>query len=181
MARPTGANVHVGKAAALIVIAFALGFLVLNDKGSSDFAAAAAARAAVTNNNDNFTETTLPADDEEDTTTTTAATERQPAQIKVIAINATGRGGVAGQATTKLRNAGYNALQPGNATQSVTNTHPASVVYYTAGYQKEALTVAALFSLPDSAVRAMPNPSPSPDIKPEANNAVLVGTGIALT
>lgn len=179
MARPSGTNVHVGKAAALIVIAFALGFVVLNDKGSSDFAAATAARNAVSSEIDDSPVTTLP--ERESTTTTTASAERQPGQIKVIAINATGRAGVAGQATTKLRNAGYNALQPGNATQSVTNTHPASVVYYAAGYQREALTVAALFSLPDSAVRALPTPSPSPDIKPDTNIAVLVGTGIALT
>ena len=175
MARPAGASVHVGKAAALILVSLALGFFVLNDKGSSGFTSGAA-RASV---RDNFTETTLPPD-EGTTTTTSAAAERQPAQIKVIAINATGTAGKAGQATTKLRNAGYNALQPGNATASVTASHPASLVYYTTGYQKEALTIAALFSLPDSAVRAMPTPSPSADIKPDANIAVLVGTGIAL-
>jgi hypothetical protein len=176
MARPSGATVHPGKALGVIVVALAIGFLVLNDKGSSGFTSGAAARAAI---RDNFTETTLPPD-EETTTTTSAAAERQPAQIKVIAINATGTAGKAGQATTKLRNAGYNALQPGNATASVTASHPASLVYYTTGYQKEALTIAALFSLPDSAVRAMPTPSPSADIKPDANIAVLVGTGIAL-
>jgi hypothetical protein len=166
--------VHVGKAAALIVIALALGFVVLNDKGSSGFTSVAAAHSV----HDNFTETTL----RHDLTTTTlaAAAERQPGQIKVIAINATGTKGKAGAATTKLRNAGYNALAPGNATASVTASHPASVVYYAVGYKPEALTVAALFQLPDSAVRELPNPSPSPDIKPDANIAVLVGTGIAL-
>jgi hypothetical protein len=168
--------VHVGKAAALIVISLALGFIVLNDKGSGGFTSAAATRAAI---RDNFTETTS-APHNATTTTVAQVAERQPAQIKVIAINATGKAGKGGQATTRLRNAGYNALAPGTATASVTASHPASVVYYTSGYKQEALTVAALFTLPDSAVREMPNPPPSPDIKPDANLALLVGTNITL-
>jgi hypothetical protein len=175
VARPSGATVHVGKAAALIVVSLALGFIVLNDKGSAGFTTAAAARNAIHNN---FTETTLPHN--VTTTTAAAAAERQPKDIKVIAINATGTKGKGGLATTRLRSAGYNVLPPGNATAAVTASHPASVVYYTTGYKAEALTVAALFTLPDSAVREMPTPSPSPDIKPDANIAVLVGTNIAL-
>jgi hypothetical protein len=164
-----------GKAAALIVISLALGFIVVNDNSSSGFTSVAASRSI----RDNFTETTSKP---HGATTTTAApsAERQPKDIKVIAINATGTKGKGGQATATLRTAGYNALQPGNATASVTASHPASVVYYTAGYKAEALTVAALFGLPDSAVREMPNPLPSPDIKPDANIALLVGTGIKL-
>ncbi|HVT78155.1 MAG TPA: LytR C-terminal domain-containing protein [Acidimicrobiales bacterium] len=177
MARPAGTNVHVGKAAAIIVVALALGFVVLNDKGSGGFSAAAAARAAARANH--FTETTQAPS--RSTTSTTAAAERQPAQIKVIAINATGKAGTAGKATTRLRDAGYNALAPGNATASVTATHPASVIYVvTPGYEREAKTIASLFSLPDSAVRPLPNPSPSTDIRSDTNIAVLVGTGIAL-
>ncbi len=169
---------HVGKAAAIIVVALALGFVVLNDKGSGGFSAAAAARAAAARAN-HFTETTRAAS--HSTTSTTAAAERQPAQIKVIAINATGKAGTAGKATTRLRDAGYNALAPGNATASVTATHPASVIYVvTPGYEREAKTIASLFSLPDSAVRPLPNPSPSTDIRSDTNIAVLVGTGIAL-
>jgi hypothetical protein len=115
------------------------------------------------------------------TTPTTAAAERQPAQIKVIAINASGQAGRAGQATTRLRDAGYNALAPGNATAAVTASHPVSAVYVvTPGYDREALTIAALFRLPDSAVKPLPNPSPSADIRSDTNIAVLVGSGITL-
>ena len=162
------------KAGALIFVSLALGFIVLNDKGSSSFASAAAAREAIRNLG--TTPTTTRA-----ATTTTLAAERQPAQIKVVAINATGKAGQANLAANRLRSAGYNVLQPGNATQAVTNTHPASVIYVvTPGYDREALTIAALFHLPDSAVRALPSPSPSPDIRADANIAVLVGTGITL-
>jgi hypothetical protein len=80
-----------------------------------------------------------------------------------------------------LRDAGYNALAPGNATAAVTASHPASVIYVvTPGYNREALTIAALFRLPDSAVKPLPNPSPSADIRSDTNIAVLVGTGITL-
>ena len=173
MARPAGSSVHVGKAAALIVVALLLGFIVVKDNGPG--ASAAARRTNV----DNFTETTRPNVDA--TTTTTVASERQPAQVKVIAINATGRSGVATQATNTLRTAGYNALAPGNATAAITASHPASAVYYAPGYQREGLTIAALFSLPDTAVKPLPSPSPSADIRSDTNVAVLVGTGIKLT
>jgi hypothetical protein len=166
--------VHVGKAAALIVVALGLGFIVLNDDSVGSFRAAASTpRVSVP---DTFSETVSTT-----TTPTTSAAERQPAQIKVIAINATGRAGVAGQATTRLRDAGYNALAPGNATAAVSASRPASVIYVvTPGYDREALTIAALFRLPDSAVKPLPNPSPSADIRSDTNIAVLVGTGITL-
>jgi hypothetical protein len=170
-----GGNVHGVKAAIIIVVALGLGFIVLRDNSSRGFRSAAAAHVSTpdTNFSEAPTSTT--------STTAAAAVNRQPAQIKVIAINATGRKGVAGQATTKLRNAGYNALAPGNATTAVTNTHPVSAIYVvTPGYNKEALTIAALFGLPDSAVKPLPNPSPSADIRSDTNIAVLVGSGIAL-
>jgi hypothetical protein len=175
MARPAGgATVHVGKAAAIIVIALALGFLVLNDNSSGGFRAAASSTHVSV---PDFTETTI----RSSTTTTSAAAERQPKDIKVIAINATGRAGQGALATTKLRNAGYNALQPGNATAAVTNSHPVAAIYIvTPGYNKEALTIASLFGVPDSAVKPLPNPSPSADIRSDTNIAVLVGTGMTL-
>ena len=169
---------HVGKAAAIIVVGLLLGVIVLRDNGFGGGSISSAdVREAI---EDSFTETTL-ASDEDDTTDTTLSALRAPATIKVIAINATGQAGKAGQATTRLQQAGYNALQPGNATQAVTNSRPVSVVYVvTSGYDNEARTVAALFGLPPSAVRALPTPSPSPDITDNANIAVLVGSGITL-
>jgi hypothetical protein len=159
----------------LIVVAVLLGVLVLRDSGGSGFRSSAAVRDAI----ENFTTTTLPLDDE--ITPTTLAAERPANLVKVVAINASGKSGEATRATTKLQSAGYNALQAGNATQAVTNSKPAALVYVvTAGYEREARTIAALFSLPDSAVRALPSPSPSPDIKGDVNIAVLVGTGITI-
>jgi hypothetical protein len=179
MARPPGGTVHVGKAAALIVAALLLGVIVLRDNSSGS--SAGASTDDIRNAIDNITNTTLP-DDEVVTSTTTVGAERDESTIKVIAINGSGVSGQGAKATTKLQAAGYNALAPGDATPAVKNTHPASVIYIvTPGYEREAKTLAALFQLPESAVRALPSPSPSPDIKGDVNLVVLVGSGINLT
>ena len=178
MSRPAGGTVHVGKAAAIIVAGLVLGVIVLRDNGFGGGSISSAAVRAP----DNFTQTTLGSEEDDATTDTTLGGLRAPAQIRVIAVNATGQAGRATQATTRLRQAGYNALQPGNATQAVTSSRPASVVYVVApGYDREAAVIAALFGLPASAVQPLPTPSPSPDITDNANIAVLVGSGITLS
>src|SRR5689334_13746858 len=105
MGRPAGATVHVGKAAALIIGAFVLGFIVLNVDGfnGGGVPVSAGDRTSV----DATTNTTAGGTTEPEVTTTTAAL-RQPATIKVVAINATQTSGVARRATEKLQAAGYN-------------------------------------------------------------------------
>jgi hypothetical protein len=181
MARPAGGTVHVGKAAALIIAALLVGGIVLyhNSSGGSSLSAAEAAAAAAANAGANATTTT--AATSHGATTTTVAL-RAPAQIKVIAINATQKAGQGALATTKLTNAGYNAVAPGNGTVAERASNPTSVIYVvTPGYENEAKVIAGLFGLPASAVRALPTPSPSTDIKPGINIAVLIGSGITLT
>lgn len=164
---------HVGKAAALIVAAVVLGVIVLRDTSSGSFTA-----APISRDTSSFTVTTLR--NRVTTSTTAAASLHAKNTIKVVAINASGTKGRASQATTKLQQAGYNALQAGNATQAVTNSHPASVIYVvTPGYERDAQELVGLFGLPASAVRSLPDPPPSPDIK-DANIVVLVGSGITL-
>ena len=184
MTRPTGgggSSVHIGKAAAIIVVALVLGVLVLKDDGGSGLSAAQ--RAALQQSTPTTVADTGNDDDtgdDGDTTVTTAAV-RDPSQVKVVAINATSKSGVARTATTTLQGAGYNALQPGNATAAFKGTNPASVVLVvTSGYEREAAAVAALFGLPSSSVRAMPATSPSADIKGDVNVALIIGTGLNL-
>lgn len=169
---------HVGKAAALIVAAVLLGVIVLRDNSAGGSVSA----GDIDDQINQFTTTTLADEEFEDTTTTVANVLHAKNTVKVQAINATGTQGKGGQAQTKLTAAGYNALKAGTATQAVTNTHPASVVYVvTAGYEVDAREIAALFGLPDSAVRAYdPTKPPSTEVKPDANIVVLVGSGITL-
>lgn len=179
MARPEGGStVHVGKAAALIAVGLLVGIIILrSDGGGGTSLSAAAARAAAENA---LTNTTLGEDDSEVSTATTVAL-RAPASVKVIAINGTRTAGQGAKATTKLQNALYNAVAPGNATEAVRATNPASVVYVvTPGYEREAAAIATVLGLPASSVRSLPTPSPSPDIKGDVNVAVLIGSGITL-
>lgn len=185
MTRPTGGTggtVHVGKAAAIIIVAALIGVLVLykdSGGGGSVSAAERAAASAAFARANAITTTTTAADGGETEPTTIAL--RAPAEVKVIALNATKTAGQAGKATKKLTTNGYNALAPGNATAAVRNTNPSSVIYVvTPGYEGEAAAIATIFGLPASAVRAVPTPSPSPDIKPGVNIAVLIGTGVTL-
>ena len=168
---------HVGKAAALIIGAFIIGFIVLNVDGTGGgipVSSGGGDTNAVTN-------TTVASSEDTVAATTTTAALRQPATIKVVAINATQTSGVARRATEKLQAAGYNALTPGNATAEFKATNPTSIVYVvTPGYDHEAVAVAAVFNLPASAVRQMPATSPSPDIKAGTNIAVIVGTGLTI-
>ena len=173
MAKASG-GVHIGKAAAIIVAAALLGLLVLykHDGGSGISAPRAAAAQGLTT-------TTLASSGNHDLTTTTVGA-RQPSTVKVIAVNATSTSGIAGRATTRLTTAGYNALAPGNATAAYKATNPTTIVYVvTAGYDREAAAIAALFGLPSSSVKALPTPSPSTDIK-DVNVAVVVGTGLQI-
>lgn len=183
MTRPTGgggASVHVGKAAALIIVAVLLGVIVLRDdsSGGGSTSLSAAERAALSG----VTTTTAPDDssDEGDSTDTTQPL-REPPLVKVQAINATkSANGVAGTATTKLQTEGYNAVAGGTAVASLRATAPASAVYVvTAGFDREAAAIAALFGLPASAVRELPATQISADLK-AVDVVLLIGTGITL-
>jgi len=182
MARPTGGTggtVHVGKAAAIIVVAALIGVLVLYKDGGGSSSLSAAERAALTASASAGNTTTTAAKNTDNESTPTTAALRAPAEVKVVAINGTTTPKLGAKATTKLQASGYNALAPGDAkTKSATAT---SVIYVvTAGYEREAAAIAAIFGLPASAVRAVPSPAPSTAIKPGVNIAVFIGTGITL-
>ena len=164
---------HIGKASGLILVAVLIGGLVLykNDPVPSAADLRDAADAALTT-------TTLASSPDDFTDTTQATTAREPATVKVIAINATGKAGIAGRATTRLTGGGYNAVAPGNSTAAYKANAPTTVVFVvTAGYDAEAAAIAALFGLPASVVQPLPSPSPSTDIK-GVDVALVVGSDL---
>lgn len=105
--------------------------------------------------------------------TTTVAPLRAPKDVKVIVANASEVKGAAGRASEVLKTAGYNALAPTNATAT-----PASAVYFTGGFDREAAALASALQLPGTAVKALPSPSPVPDLK-TANVLVVLGADAA--
>jgi hypothetical protein len=176
MARAPGGTVHVGKAAAIILVGLVLAVIVLRSDGSG--AGVAVSSGTGTGSQVSITTTTVK---RSGGTTTTTVALRDPSTVKVIAVNGTKTSGQGAKATTKLQNANYNAIAPGNATAAVRATNPATVIYVvTPGYEREATAVAAVFGLTAASVKALPTPSPSPDIKNGVNIAVLIGSGITL-
>jgi hypothetical protein len=104
------------------------------------------------------------------TTATTArpVPARTPGQIVVAVLNGSGQTGVAGTLTTQLKNKGYQTV-----TAQDTAHRTGSVVYYRAGYSREAAALAAQIS-GNPKVAPMPSPAPS-NADPNANLVVVIG------
>jgi len=108
------------------------------------------------------------------TTTTAPPQAHDPAQVRVLVLNGSGKQGVAGGASEQLKALNYTLLDAGNA-QGGTLT--ASIVYFVPGYDIDAQTIAAKLGLAASA--AQPLASPVPDAVGDPKDAtviVLIGT-----
>ena len=97
-----------------------------------------------------------------------------PAQVKVLVLNGSGKSGVAKTVADTLKAANYTTLDPGNAKGG---TVTQSIVYFVPGYDVDAANVATKLGLPPTAVQAMPSPVPASVGDPkDANVVVVVGT-----
>lgn len=101
----------------------------------------------------------------------TPTVARPPAEVTAFVINGSGLNGVAGRGTTKLTEAGYLTLTPGNA-----NAPAASAIFYTEGFELEAQAIAAVFGIPIETTVFPLDPANSPiDDILGANILVRVG------
>jgi hypothetical protein len=111
---------------------------------------------------------------ETSTTPSTAPQLHDPAAVKVLVLNGSGKSGIAKAGADQLKAANYTTLDPANATSST--PIPTSVVYFTAGYEADAQAIAAKLGLAPSAVQALPSPPPPSVGDPkDANIVVLIG------
>lgn len=163
------AGAAMGRGVALLAVALLIGIVLLNktdERPPGSDVAAGPGRAAGSNSGDgdgNGRPTTT-------TSSTTTVPLRQPKDVKVIVANASDVNRAAGRATDQLKPPGYNVLAPTNVTPAVS----ASAVYYTPGYEREAVAVATALGMPQSVVKLVPTPPPF-DAK-TANVLVLLGT-----
>src|SRR5947209_3672061 len=86
-------------------------------------------------------------------TSTTIAQPHDPAQVKVLVLNGSGKSGVAKQAADALKAANYTTLEPGNASGGPVST---SIIYFVPGYDADAQAVASKLGLPPSAAQPLP-------------------------
>jgi hypothetical protein len=79
---------------------------------------------------------------------TTTTTTVPPAKVPVVVANASGITGAAAALSARIQASGWDMLPPANATSDVTTSR----VYYQAGFQPEAASIASSLGLPASAV-----------------------------
>jgi hypothetical protein len=154
------------RGALLIIVAVLLGAGLLangfRDSGTSTTSGATPTTKRST--------TTLPGG----ATPSTVAQPHDPAQVKVLALNGSGKSGIAKAAADLLKAANYTTLDPSNAKGATVAT---SIVYYLAGYEADAATIAVKLGLPASAAQPLPTPVPASVADPkDANVVVVVGT-----
>ncbi|MGH8972748.1 MAG: LytR C-terminal domain-containing protein [Acidimicrobiia bacterium] len=76
-------------------------------------------------------------------TTTTTAGPRPPGEVRVLVLNASGRQGVAGDMSGRLKVAGYQTLEPGNA-----DVRPTTTVGCRPGFEREGTALASALGVP---------------------------------
>lgn len=107
-------------------------------------------------------------------TPSTAVQPHDPAQVKVLVLNGSGKSGVAKAGADLLKAANYTTLEPGNAKGDAV---AASIVYFVPGYDADAATVTAKLGLQASAAQPLPTPPPAEVTDPkDANIVVVVGS-----
>jgi uncharacterized membrane protein YgcG len=154
------------KAVILIVVAVLVAVLLLHRQPSSSTTVATKPKAPVT---------TAPVP----TTPTTTPVTIPPAQVKVLVLNGTLKGSLAGDLSTKLKaSPGYNTLIPDNTTTAVTTS---TVYAVTSQYTAEAQAIASQLGLPASqVVTNLPANVPIARAEQtEANVIVVIGPDLA--
>jgi len=159
------------RGALLLAIAVILGVALLNtfDDGKDPFAQSLLAAGA------KVTTTTTAAPPEVTSTTTVAAPAlRAPADVKVLPANGTGVNKFGAKVGDELKKSGFNVL---SAVDSTTKGVTTTVVYSTAGYEADAVDVAAKLGLPPTVVQAIAPPVKAVELR-GANVIVVAGTDL---
>lgn len=160
------AGVAMGRGVALLAVALVIGIVLLNATSNDPpgTRVSASSPTTVKPKGTSASTTTVPP-------TTTTVPAHAPKDVKVLVANGSGTSGVAGNASTPLKTAGFNVLAPTNADKI-----QESSVYFVPGYDKDAADIAAALGLPATAAKAMPAPAP---VKSDANPNVIVVIGSA--
>lgn len=160
---------------AVLVVAVLIGFLLLLKAGGDSPAEVSTGTTPGTVDTSGIATSTTEAGS--DTTTTTADTGgegREPAEVKVLVLNGSGKAGVAKSNSEAIGQKGYTMLPPGNAAANSSST----AVYYAAGYQIEAEDVAATLGKTADIVVAKPTTSLGPG-SDTANVVVVLGADVS--
>ncbi len=113
------------------------------------------------------------------TTAPPPSTAVAPAQLTITVANGSGKGGVAGDLSDKIKAGGYATVTATNAVddKGTTITVPATVIYFDAGFEADARAVATVAGLSPASITARPNtPLPLEAAAQAAKVTVILGT-----
>lgn len=122
---------------------------------------------------ENSTASSTSSTTEPETTTSSVPLVHSPAEVTVIVANSARISGIAGKGSDLLKGVSYNVIGATNG-----DTVDLSVVYYAEGYEGDAIQVAKLLQMPETAIAPMPTDL-SFDNK-GALLAVVIGSDTAL-
>jgi hypothetical protein len=109
------------------------------------------------------------------TTATTAPQPHDPATVKVLVLNGSGKSGIAKAGADQLKAANYTTLDPANSANGAVIA--TSVVYFQPGFDADAQQIAAKLGLAPTAAQPLPGPPPPEVGDPkDANVVVVIGT-----
>lgn len=150
----------VARGAILVAVAVVIGVLLLRDDDTATTQVAVGSDTAADVDSGAAVDVDDAGEDAEATTTTTTQALRDPAEVKVLVANGSGVNGAAGGATDALEALGYVTATPANADRV-----PATIVYFTTGFQAEAEALAAAIGAPPESVTQMPAVAPVDDLQ----------------
>ncbi len=170
--RPTEPSINPARGAALVVVAVLLGLVLLrNGLDTSEVVTSSRNDSSTDGTTDDSSDEGTDAIDEE---TTTTLAVRSPAEVTVVVLNGTSVGGAAGKYSTAIGTAGYQMVDPADAATKI----PATQVFFTAGYEREAAAVALAAGAPATLTPAL-LPTPPPGEVGAANVVVVIGADLA--
>jgi hypothetical protein len=170
--RPNEPTVNPARGAALVVAAVLVGLLLL--RNGLDTSEVVTASKGDDTSTDSGTDGDGSSTDQGSETTETTVAVRSPAEVTVVVLNGTSVGGAAGKYSTALESAGYKMGPPGDAATKI----PATQVFFTEGYEREAAAVALAIGAP-ATVTPAPLPTPPPGEVDAANVVVVIGADLA--
>lgn len=152
----------------IVAIAVVLGVVVLHHSGPSTASTTVATTGTTAAPAVAPTTTTAP------TPRAASGSARPPNQVLTLVANGTKTAGAGARISAALQRAGYDVLPATNSNSSANS----SAVYYTAGYDRDAVAVAGVIGLGPSAVQ--PAPTQSPVSNPHnARVIVVIGPDLA--
>jgi hypothetical protein len=170
--RPTEPTVNPARGAALVVVAVLIGLLLLrNGLDTSEVVTSSKGDNSSTDGGSDAGSDEGVTDGEE---TTTTLPPKTPAEVTVIVLNGTSVGGAAGKYSTAIGSAGYQMLEPGDAATKI----PATQVFFTPGFEREAAAVALAAGAPATVTPAA-LPTPPPGEVGAAGVVVVIGADLA--